>query len=171
MSPRMRFVFAALFAVSVSACATASNTVPTPPVDTAPVDTTGSSAKDTTATPPAEGTSADATPTAEGPDRKADAAVRARLAELPRCAEGAVVGQLTIAPGRCTLKFCTNACCNQCTWDAEYQTKGGPERVSKELVRGVLALPEAALDCEVAAWNAALAGTSVGLENGGCLVR
>lgn len=166
----MRLLLAALFAVTVSACATASSTVPTPPADTAPTGTSDGTTTDTT-TPPPEGTAVDAVTASEGPDRRADAAIRARLAALPRCAEGAVVGQLTLAPGKCTLKFCKSACCNGCTWDAAYQTKGGPERVSKDLVRAVLALPEGALDCEVAAWNAALAGVSLGLENGGCVVR
>lgn len=165
-----RFVFATLLVLSVSACATASSTVPTPPADTAPVGTGESTATDTTATPP-EGTAVDAAPASEGPDRRADTAIRARLAALPRCAEGAVVGQLTLAPGKCTLKFCRTACCNGCTWDVAYQTKGGPERVSKDLVRAVLELPEGGLDCEIAAWNAALAGVSLGLENGGCVVR
>lgn len=166
-----RFVFAALLAVTASACATASSAVPTPPADTAPVDTTVASAADPAATPPPEGAPVEVTPPPEGPDRRADSAMRARLAALPRCAEGAVVGQLTLAPGKCTLKFCKSACCNACSWDVAYQTKGGPERVSKDLVRAVLELPEGALDCEVAAWNAALAGSSVGLENGGCVVR
>jgi hypothetical protein len=151
-----RLVLAAIFAVALSACATASSAGPTPPAEPAP---TGSSDADSTTAP------------SEGADRRADTAMRARLASLPRCAEGAVVGQLALAPGTCTRKFCRSACCNACTWDADYQTKGGPERVSKDLVRAVLALPDGALDCEVAAWNAALAGVSLGLENGGCVVR
>jgi hypothetical protein len=106
------------------------------------------------------------------PEQRAAAQVRARLDTLPRCEPGAEVGQLTIAPVKCTLKFCgKNACCNHCSWGATLETKAGPQPVELEQVRAVLGLPEGGLDCEVDAWNAALQGQSVALSGAGCVVR
>jgi hypothetical protein len=142
----------------MTACATAREaTAPTPSGDLATATSPGLESA------PAE---------AERPDASAAAALRARLDSLPRCAPGAEVGQLTLSAGACTRKFCgAEACCNRCTWDARFETKGGPTPASKDTVRAVLALPEGALDCEVVAWSAALAGVSVGLDRGGCVVR
>jgi len=170
----MHRVLVALLAAAVYACATAQPAVagqaeaPASPPAPGPTDSPGPTHTATEAAHSASDTPSPAT----RPDRRADEAVRARLRALPRCEPGAEVGQLTFAATRCTLKFCgTSACCNHCSWTATFTTKAGPQPANPELVRAVLALPEGSLDCEITAWNAALAGVSVGLERAGCVVR
>lgn len=113
-------------------------------------------------------------PSSVGTDAREQAAaahVKARLAALPACADGADVGQLSIAASTCTRKFCKAACCNGCSWAPTFETKGGPQPVTVAQVQALLELPSGALDCEVAAWSAALAGVSVAFDGGGCAVR
>lgn len=126
--------------------------------------TSGSASDDTAAT----ATSAVGT---DAREQAAAAHVKARLDALPACAAGTDVGQLSVAASSCTKKFCRAACCNGCSWAPTFETKGGPQPVTVAQVQALLELPPGALDCEVAAWNAALAGASVAFDGGGCAVR
>ncbi len=104
--------------------------------------------------------------------RKIAGAVGATLEALPRCEAGAEVGELTLRPNICTKKFCREACCNQCSWTAVFQTKNAvPVPVGPARVQALLGLSESALDCELAAWSEALAGQSVSVDPPRCVVR
>lgn len=146
MTPRMHRFLAVTLLLAAAGCATS-----------------GSASDDTA-------TSSSSTVGTDAREQAAAAHVKARLDALPACAEGAEVGQLSIAATTCTRKFCKAACCNGCSWAPTFETKGGPQPVTAAQVQALLELPPGALDCEVAAWNAALAGVSVAVD-GGCVVR
>jgi hypothetical protein len=112
------------------------------------------------------------TPAAPPADSAPGAAVREKLASLPRCAAGVEVGLLTPRATICTKKHCQERCCNQCSWAATFTTTGGePLPVDVARVQALLGVPESAMDCEIAAWADALAGQSVSLDPPGCAVR
>lgn len=89
-------------------------------------------------------------------------ALRATITALPTCYAGVATPALDLTERWCTLKACTNACCNTCSWKV---TQGGvaldPAAVA------LLGLPDAALDCEVTAWAAVLAGEHLGFLRDG----
>jgi hypothetical protein len=108
-----------------------------------------------------------------GPDVD-EGGVRARLeqtlAALPTCKADADVGALVLTPTFCTEKRCTTACCNACGWNAKLETAQGTRKLEAATVQQALGLKDGALECEVRAWNDALAGRNVGLAPT-CLVR
>jgi hypothetical protein len=67
---------------------------------------------------------------------------------LPECPVGWPSEPVTIAQSICTLKRCTAACCNQCSWLANTNDSN---------VRSLFHPPESAFDCEIADWNHVLA--------------
>src|SRR6476661_5717011 len=95
---------------------------------------------------------------ADGPP---GAAVRQKLASLPRCEPGADVGLLVPRATICTKKHCEDRCCNQCSWSATFHNMSGELPADIARVQALLGVPESALDCEIAAWAEALAGQSV----------
>lgn len=103
-------------------------------------------------------------------DVQARERVQGALAALPRCQPGAEVGHLVVRAASCTKMFCDQACCNQCSWAATYETMSGSREADLARVQAVLGLPERALDCEIAAWGQALAGRSLALDAPSCLV-
>lgn len=102
------------------------------------------------------------TPDAGAAELPSVVALRATLAALPVCAPGVVTSALDLSEHWCTLKACTYACCNTCSWKV---SQGGvaldPAAVA------LLGLPDAALDCEVTAWGAVLASTSLAFPRDG----
>lgn len=96
----------------------------------------------------------------------------AALEKLPPCQAGADVGRLTVKATICTKKFCDEACCNQCGWEATFENKSGqPVPAPPARVQELLGVPESALDCEIVSWNQTLAAQSVSLDGAGCVVR
>lgn len=104
------------------------------------------------------------------PPRGAIDPTRARLEALPRCAAGADVGVLTVRAAMCTKMSCPEACCNRCSWAATLEKQGQREPADPARVAALLGVTESALDCEVAAWNEALAGLVLSLDPA-CVVR
>lgn len=100
--------------------------------------------------------------------------VRAQLertiSALPTCKANADVGALVLTPTFCTEKHCTTACCNACGWNAKLETAQGTRKLEASTVQQALSLKDGALECEVRAWNDALAGRNLGLTPA-CLVR
>lgn len=103
----------------------------------------------------------------------ARAAVKAALNALPACGDASRGKPLTIAATMCTRKFCNTPCCNACGWAATQPgADGAPATVDTERVKAVLKLSnESALDCEVSAWNKAVAGQAVSLGEPACVAR
>lgn len=105
-------------------------------------------------------------------DQAALAQVRAALQALPRCEAGAKVGALSVRATICTKMFCGEACCNQCSWAATFESKSGQAQpVDPAQVKELLHVTAGALDCEIAAWAQALQGQSLSLEAPACVVR
>lgn len=95
---------------------------------------------------------------------------RASLAQLPACRAGVEVGQLTLVIAQCSSTACREGCCRQCAWAATLEGMSGRAPAPVAQVSRVLGLGERVLDCELEAWNSALAGQSVSLE-AACVVR
>ena len=104
-------------------------------------------------------------------DKAALAQVRAALAALPRCEPGANVGALPVRATICTKMFCDEACCNQCSWAATFESKSGAVPADPARVQQLLHVGEGAMDCEIAAWAEALKGQSLSLDAPACVVR
>lgn len=114
----------------------------------------------------------DVTPTRDGRDGAAEVQLRAVLESLPKCEAGAEAGVLRVTATTCTKMYCGNACCNQCSWSAQFEGKNTMKvPVENGRVRQVLKVSEGALDCEIAAWGKVLAGVSMALEGTACVVR
>lgn len=106
-----------------------------------------------------------------GQDVAARAHVEKALSALARCEPGREVQGVTVEPSGCTRMFCREACCNQCTWKA---TAVGLDGVAEDVTGRLglaLALPDSALECEVAAWRQALAAKDLGLTAPFCVVK
>ncbi len=102
----------------------------------------------------------------------ARAAVKSALDALPKCADASVAKPLTIAATMCTKKFCNTPCCNACGWAATQPgADGQPAQVDGARVTSLLKLGGHSLDCEISAWNEAVAGQSVSLGEPACVAR
>lgn len=110
--------------------------------------------------------------TAHGPQPVEKVSLQSRIDALPKCADGADVGLITVKASLCTKKHCEAACCNQCSWVATFENKSAqPVPVDQARVQDLLGLAASALDCEIAAWTRELESQSVSLEGSGCVVR
>lgn len=110
--------------------------------------------------------------TREGRDGAAEAQLRAVLETLPRCEAGAQAGVLSVAATTCTKMYCGKACCNQCSWSAQFEGKNTMKvPVENARVVELLKVTNGALDCEIGAWAKVLAGVSMALEGTACVVR
>ena len=103
----------------------------------------------------------------------ARAAVKSALDALPACSDASQGKPLSIALTMCTKKFCNTPCCNACGWAATQPgADGAPTPVDGERLKAVLKLSEGSvLDCEISAWNEAVAGHAVSLGEPACVAR
>jgi hypothetical protein len=62
------------------------------------------------------------------------------------------------------MKKCRDVCCNPCGWEASLDGKSGAHPVDVTQVRALLGVDAQALECELDAWNDALAGQSVSVD-------
>jgi hypothetical protein len=110
--------------------------------------------------------------TRDGREGAAEAQLRAVLEALPTCEAGAQAGMLSVAATTCTKMFCGKACCNQCSWSAQFEGKSAVKvPVENARVRELLKVSDGALDCEIGAWAKVLAGVSMAVEGTACVVR
>jgi hypothetical protein len=108
----------------------------------------------------------------DGRDAAAASQLRAVLESLPRCDGTARIGVVSIKATQCTKMYCTTGCCNQCGWNATFETKTGESvPLSVAQVRDTLRVSEGALECEIAAWGRVLAKAPMALEGSACVVR
>lgn len=112
------------------------------------------------------------TPTMTRPEA-ARAAVKSALDALPACGAASQARPVSITLTMCTKKFCNTPCCNTCGWAATQPgADGAPTPVDAERLKTLLKLGEgSALDCEVSAWNEAIAGQAVSLGDPACVAR
>lgn len=81
---------------------------------------------------------------------------------LPECPAGTTTGELVLTSRFCTLRACTQACCNTCSWTATFD--GAPAGHLE--VEQVLGAPGSMTTCELEAWQQALAPVVVNLQLG-----
>lgn len=100
-----------------------------------------------------------------GPASVLDDGTASQEAPLTYCPAGAAVGTVVMTPGFCTLKACSNGCCNRCSWSATFN--GVPANHAQVEALGVEGSPTT---CALATWQQFFATHAVNLELG-CMAQ